>query len=118
VSPPVSAFREGVWIGKPTTTPGNSIPAYEDDGYTLIGEEMLAPKMDAPMLKFFIDCEGNWTVIGEDYAGTRGPADFVNLWRTPEEAIDDILDFYFGNPTRMEKKAACLEALRRRTASQ
>lgn len=34
-----------------------------------------------------------------------GPGDFLNEWNSPEEAVQDILDFYFGNPDRMEMKA-------------
>ena len=103
-SPPVPSFRDGVWVGKPTSTVGNHIPGYTDGGYTIFGEDA-PPDMDAPMLKFYIDSENNWMVRGEDYAGAKGPGDFVHLWKTPEEALDDILDFYFGNPARMQEKS-------------
>ena len=31
--------------------------------------------------------------------------DFLNTWDTPEEAVQDILDYYLGNPERMQVKA-------------
>lgn len=104
VSPPVKAFCDGVWVGKPTTTAGNCIPEYEEDGYTIFGEDA-PPEMDAPMLKFYKAEENTWIVRGEDYAGVPGPGDFANEWETAKEAIEDILDFYFGDPKRMQAKA-------------
>lgn len=109
VSPPVKAFRDGVWVGKPTSTQGNCIPGYKADGYTIFGEDA-PPEMDAPMLKFYMANENSWMVRGEDFAGVKGPGDFANEWKTVEEAIDDILDFYFGNPSRMQVKAKALNA--------
>lgn len=47
-----------------------------------------------------------WIVYAVDCAGGMGPADFVDIWDTPEEAIADIKDFYFGDPARMNLKEA------------
>lgn len=33
-----------------------------------------------------------------------GPTDFVDERTNPEDAINDILDFFFGDPTRMKRK--------------
>lgn len=110
VSVPVQAFRDGVWVGKPTSTRGNHIPGYKESGYTIFGAEA-PPDMDAPMLKFYMASDRSWMVRGEDYAGEKGPGDFSNEWETAEEAIDDILDFYFGDPKRMLVKAEALRAM-------
>lgn len=104
VSRPVPAFREGVLIGKPESTSGHSIEGLKPS-YIELEATSLPPAMDAPMLKFYVDVEGNWMVCGDDYAGKKGPGDFINIWKTADEAIDDILDFYFGNPERMKAKA-------------
>ena len=104
VSPPLPAFRNGVFVGKPVSTPGHSIAGL-NPSYIELEAKSLPPKMDAPLLKFYVDIENNWMVCGDDYAGKRGPGDFINIWETPEEAIEDILDFYFGNPSRMLAKA-------------
>jgi len=103
VSHPIGAFRGGVWVCKPTSTHGHTIPGYSG-GYVSLGDDPPCPEIDAPMLKFFF-LNSKWQVHGQDCAGGMGPADFIDEWSTPEEALKDILDFYFGNAKRMEKKA-------------
>ena len=104
VSQPIGALRGGVWACKPVATSGNNIPGYSG-GYMSVGDEPPCPDTDAPMLKFFL-LNDKWQVHGQDCAGVMGPADFIDEWSTQEEAVKDILDFYFGDPTRMERKAA------------
>jgi hypothetical protein len=105
VSPPfapTNAWPDGVWVGKPTSVAGNCIPDYRD-GYIVIGDDRpLPPDMDAPMvvLCFY---EGIWWVSAQNGGG--GPADFINQWSNPEQAVVDILSFYFGDPQRMQAKA-------------
>lgn len=104
VSHHVPAFRDGVWVVKPTTTEGNFIPNFET-GFAHREGELPCPDTDAPMLKFIRD--GNkWQVFGWDGVGGMVPGDFLNEWNTAEEAIADILEFYFGDPTRMKAKEA------------
>lgn len=55
------------------------------------------------MLKLIHD-KDKWLVDGWDCAGDMGSADFVNEWGTPEQALDDIFDFFFGNPDRVRAK--------------
>jgi hypothetical protein len=100
---PTHAWPDGVRVGKPTSTPGNSMPHYEA-GYIAIGDAPLPPDMDAPMVVLcsFGDV---WRVYAQDYAGGMTPADFVNEWSSPDQAVSDILAFYFGDPRRMQAKA-------------
>lgn len=42
---------------------------------------------------------------GQDCSGGMGPADFVDEWSDADNAIKDILDFFFGEPVRMNRKA-------------
>jgi len=51
------------------------------------------------------DIRGTWFVLAEDYCPAPGPGDFVDEWTSPDEAVKDILDFYFGDPQRMKAKA-------------
>lgn len=97
------ALCDGVWVCKPLTTRGNNIPGFED-GYIALEGEIPCPDIDAPMLRFYFHNDG-WNVNGQDCAGGKGPADFINIWPTAEEAVKDILDFFFGDPSRMAKKA-------------
>ncbi|MCC6980442.1 MAG: hypothetical protein IT343_19140 [Candidatus Melainabacteria bacterium] len=105
VSHPIPAFCNGVWVCKPTATPGHNMPGFEGGYITLIGQGPGCPDIDAPMLAFFFHHD-KWIVSGQDCAGGMGPADFVDEWESPEEAVKDILDFYFGDPSRMQKKVA------------
>lgn len=104
LSPPVPAFYNGVWVCKPKNVPGHSFPG-PHSGYVVIGDDVPEPpEIDAPMLMFYT-WDGEWVVRGQECVPSPGPADFQNAWQNPEDAISDILDFFFGDPTRMEKKA-------------
>ncbi len=101
---PTHGFPDGVRVGKPTSTPGNGIPGYQD-GYIVIGDAPLPPEMDAPMVVLF-SMNDKWYVFAVDCSGGMGLGDFQNEWSTPQDAIQDILDFYLGDPTRMNLKAS------------
>lgn len=103
ISHPIPAFGGGYWICKPTTTAGNNAPDLEF-GFISLEPEPPCPEIDAPALKIMFRNK-QWIVDGQDCAGGMGPADFINKWATPEEAVKDILDFFFGDPSRMQKKA-------------
>ena len=60
---------------------------------------------------WFYENHGTWTVAPGEALGL--PSDVQTRWRTPEEAVDVILAFIFGDPQRMQAKAADEEARRR-----
>jgi hypothetical protein len=91
------AFPDGVIVAKPSTVPGHSIPSFK------AGWGMTDIVVDAPWLCLHCD-DGRWFVTSHDYVPGPGPGDFVDEWTSPEEAVSDILDFYFGNPARMDVK--------------
>lgn len=105
VSHPINAFCNRVWVCKPVTTSGNCILAYKCSGYRPIDDGSTCPDIDAPMVAFFFE-QAKWIVNAQECAGELGPADFINEWDGAELAVRDILDFYFGDPIRMQKKAA------------
>lgn len=86
-------MANGVWIAKPTSVEGNHVNKYESscDGIPI----------DAPAV-LLLPTEQGWMVLNQEHIPTSGPGDFKNVWQTQQEAVDDILDFYFGNPERME----------------
>lgn len=90
------AWAHGVRVGKPKTLAGNKIFNYEIwfDGVA----------MDAPSVVLYFNGK-KWIIAAQDYIPTPGPGDFHAQWDFPEEAVNDIWDFYFGDPTRMAKKA-------------
>lgn len=102
-SHPMGCFRGGVWICKPVSTPGNCIQDYSS-GYISIGDEPACPDTDAPMLALYPEGD-EWVVEGVESSGGMGPADFIDRWPSAEEALQDIFDFFFGDPERMRKKA-------------
>ncbi|MBS1955285.1 MAG: hypothetical protein JST89_13955 [Cyanobacteria bacterium SZAS-4] len=105
-SRPMPCFGGGVWILKPVEAGGNSIPGYTASGVAWVSfdeieelpTQLPQPESDAAMLALFKDhLEDRWVVFGVDCAGGMGPADFIGLWTTLDEAIADINDFYFGD---------------------
>ncbi len=86
----------GVIVGKPNTTKGNCVPNYS----TGCGDI----EMDAPTL-YFYHAGTEWIVHLQEGVPTFIPGDFLHSWNTPEEALDDIIDFYLGKPERMALKA-------------
>ena len=93
------AFPDGVSIGKPQAAGGHSLPDFEC--YHGRDEERIL--LDAPGL-FLHGSGGKWYVTSHDFVPGPGPGDFVNTWATLGEAVADILDFYFGDASRMETK--------------
>lgn len=89
------AYPEGVQVGKPASVSGNAIPGYEGywDGVLV----------DAPSLVMHAQ-RSKWLVVSHDIIPGPGVGDFVDEWDSPEQAVDDILDFYFGDSRRMEVK--------------
>lgn len=107
VAPPMPsdhAFPDGVLVGKPATVSGNHIENYST-GFVLDVENDEQVEFDAPTVWFFGHC-GVWVVQGQECSPVPGPADFLNEWGSPEAAVQDILDFFFGDPERMQAKAA------------
>jgi hypothetical protein len=90
------AFPDGVEVAKPATVAGHSLPGFE-------AWDPAGVMYDAPGLWFHSDGR-KWFVTSHDCIPGPGPGDFVNEWETPEEAVADILDFYFGSPARMDVK--------------
>jgi hypothetical protein len=91
------AFPDGVDVAKPARAGGHSLPEY--CAYWAPNGSLL----DAPAVTLHAD-GSHWCVTSWDYVPGPGPGDFVDRWNTPEEAVADILDFYFGDPARMEAK--------------
>lgn len=108
---PGSCYPDGVLVGKPVNVPGNHIPDYSTSYANLATNEEI--RFDAPAVWLY-GHGGVWVVLAEDYCPGPGPGDFLDEWNTPEEATQDILEFYFGDPQRMQAKT---EAKKRRTAS-
>lgn len=100
VSPSIPAYSGGVWIKKPIATKGHSVPGYSSDYISFEEEPEKQPDSNAPMIAFYRG-KSSWVVDLNGSLESVSPADFLNEWATPEEAIDDILDFYFGDSSRM-----------------
>lgn len=93
-------WPDNVLIGKPIEVSGNSIPGYTTGFKWKDG----CVEFDAPPIRLWFDGEV-WLVLAEEYCPGPGPGDFLDEWNSPEEAVEDILNFYFGDPRRMQAKA-------------
>jgi hypothetical protein len=93
-------YPSGFVVAKPASVPGNSLPDYE----CLWGAEGIP--LDAPCLRIETFGENEWRVVSHDYVPGPGPGDFVLRFTTLDEAVSAALDFFFGDPRRMNEKAA------------
>ncbi|MCW5821919.1 MAG: hypothetical protein KIT34_03900 [Cyanobacteria bacterium TGS_CYA1] len=85
-------FEFGVKVGKPKSTKGNHIRNYSFGfGDTLV---------DAPVLNLFCS-ENEWIVLLQDGVPNDEPGDFLHRWQTLDQAVADILDYFFNSPERM-----------------
>lgn len=113
VSPPfssTSAWADAVRVGKPISTPGNSIPGFRDS-HIVFADKPQPPEMDAPSVMLGFDGTF-WTVVAKEFVGGSAPSDFFNEWSGGDEAVADILSFYLGDPERMQAKADALNRTR------
>lgn len=81
---------------KPASTEGNIIPDFE----LYCGEIFI----DAPTIVHYFDGT-SWVVFMQEHIPTPASGDFENRWTSLDEAVDDILDFYFGDDKRMKLAA-------------
>jgi hypothetical protein len=93
------AFPDGVTVGKPRGTGGHSI----EGSCGLWSEDGVEIPLDAPVLQIHSE-GGRWFVTSHDVIPGPGPADFVREFDRPEQAIADVIDFFFGDPARMDLK--------------
>jgi hypothetical protein len=101
------AYPDGCVIYKPHGAGGNCLPV---NGYYQAGD---APIIDAPRAILHAE-RGKWIMTVREGIPLPGPGDFTNEWDTPEQAVADILDYFFGDPARMlVKRHAREEELRR-----
>jgi hypothetical protein len=105
-----SCYPDGVLIGKPVSVRGNHIPNFST-GYVINLNADEEIQFDAPPVWLF-GHGGVWVVQAQDHSPVPGPGDFINEWKTPEEAVQDIVDFYFGDPERMQRKAEAKSGVR------
>ena len=109
-APSTHVMPDFVSINKPKEVNGNCIPNFSTK-YDIDGKV----EFDAPYVTLHFDQK--WIVEAMDHAPTLGPGDLVNQWETIEEAVNDILDFYFGDPERMNEKARRKAEVRARIES-
>jgi len=94
------AWPLGRSIGKPMSKGGNSLPEYECHWSIGDGEEVI---VDAPVTQLHFS-EGFWHVTVHEYVPGPGPGDFVHSHSTIDLAVQDIIDYYFGDPSRIRVK--------------
>lgn len=88
------SIEHGVIMNKPSTVAGNTVENLSID--------FLGVVVNAPSTFFYSDGK-IWVVAVMDKVPGPGPGDFQNRWDSPEEAVADILDYYFGDPKRMQE---------------
>ena len=87
-------YINGYTIAKPASTPGNTRKNWE----TYFGSEEIF--CDAPSATLYPKNDKWIFKIWECVPGP-GPGDFIIDFPSIMDAVEDILDYYFGDPSRM-----------------
>ncbi|HEY9714683.1 MAG TPA: hypothetical protein V6C72_14545, partial [Chroococcales cyanobacterium] len=80
----------------------HTVPGYSTGYADLVTQFEI--RFDAPMVWLFPHL-GQWVFLSQDYTGAEAPGDFENRWDSVDDAVNDIIDLYFGDPQRMQVKA-------------
>src|SRR5205823_4337173 len=96
--PPTGAGVEGaVEVAKPRAAGGNGIPGFE------VGWGSKEVIVDAPWI-FLYPSQDGWavTAYADVWVPGPSPAEFSRVFGTLDAAAEDILDYYFGDPSRTQ----------------
>jgi hypothetical protein len=85
-------------IAKPTAIPGNA----RQVNIGSWGAENIP--IDAPSADIYL-WNQQWVFEVSEYIPGPGPGDFQRFFDTLDEAIDAVLDYYFGDPTAMNPQS-------------
>lgn len=83
-------YSGGYSICKPIEVIGNSLPNYK----LVFGSEN--KETDAPCSVFF-QSKGKYIFTVWEFIPGPGPGDFWKSFNTPQEAVEAILEYYFGH---------------------
>lgn len=97
--PPRARVRNVLLIAKPTSVNGNFIQGHE----SIVGSPEKWTNTDAPFLKLF-HFDHRWFVESGNPITGFDDADFHTTWSCPCQAVEDVLQFFFGDSSRMQAK--------------
>ena len=92
-----AAGPNGYRITKPSSVNGDCRPDYESTLLSLDGDDI---PCDAP-ISYLRWREGRWCHEVAEYAPGPGPGDFRHPYPSLEEAVQAVLEYYFGDPILM-----------------
>ena len=96
-------FQDGYRVFKPNHVKGNFVEGYEQnyvDGEN--GNLNISMVLNSPISNIFENNE-KFSFLVWEFAPGPGPGDFENSFDSVLECIDDVIDYYFGNPSRMNE---------------
>lgn len=106
--PENSTWADRIKIVKPLGVPGNCAPHIQNSVHlwpTSLRSIREAMESDAPGLDIGYSQEENqWFVFMVQFGGTN-PLDFRHYFEREEDAVDDVLDYFFGSYERMRPLA-------------
>ena len=100
----VSIYRNSCTVMKPNEVPGNFVEGYEDSISDIVDgriEEIMV--LNSPCSHLDVR-DGKYYFWVLDYEPGLGPDDFSNEFDSLGDCLQDILDYYFGDSARMNKK--------------
>ncbi|MBV6626549.1 MAG: hypothetical protein KI793_27040 [Rivularia sp. (in: Bacteria)] len=96
----IGPFANGYFIAKLKETPGNTREDCESFIDIKVGDTVKEIPSDAPISHLFPK-NYKWIFRIWEYMPGPGPGDFEEEFALIDDAIPVILDYYFGNPSKM-----------------
>lgn len=106
-------FQDGYRVFKPNSVEGNFVEGYEQnyvDGVN--GTLDVTMVLNSPISNIF-EKSGKYSFLVWEFAPGPGPGDFENCFDDISDCIEDVIDYYFGDSSRMNEKKAVVELNKR-----
>lgn len=96
----ISPFANGYFIAKLKMTPGNKRQDYEAFIDINTGTKVEEVPCDAPSSHLY-PRDGKWIFRVWEFMPGPGPGDFLEEFVLISDAVNAVLDYYFGDPSKM-----------------
>ena len=103
-------FMDGYRILKPNDVEGNYVEGYEKNIIGLVdGKLEITTVLNSPLSHIFKE-NGKYCFYIWECSPGPCPGDFYNQFDNIEDCLADVIDYYFGNPERMNEKREMVKA--------
>jgi hypothetical protein len=116
-------FRHGFIVWKPIKTGGNARTGFRGAGVIRLSldddsSDDEETQSDAPQAWIYPSSDQGWYFLVSVFTPGPGPGDFQNKHKNLGDAVSDVLDYYFGDPSRMNPQELLDHMAKLKTNSQ